>query len=81
MLVYVKQVHQTCDKQLDWAPAETLAYHYGKIAGASPLQFSGELLETGGIHNLGYGKIAWALPLQFSGELLETYRWKSRGHP
>ena len=24
-----------------------LAYHYGKIAGASPLQFSGELLETG----------------------------------
>ena len=37
---------------------------YGKIAGASPLQFSGKLLETGGIHNSGYGKIA--------GELYET---------
>ena len=37
-----------------------------------PLQFSGELLETGGIHNSGYGKIAGASPLQFSGELLET---------
>ena len=32
-----------------------LAYYYGKIAGASPLQFSGELLETGGIHKLIIG--------------------------
>ena len=29
MLVYIKQVLQTCEKQLDWAPAETP----GKIAG------------------------------------------------
>ena len=29
MVLYIKQVLQTCEKQLDWAPAETPA----KIAG------------------------------------------------
>jgi len=40
---------------------------YGKIAGALPLQFSGELLETGECHNSGCGKIAGLRPAIFSG--------------
>ena len=44
---------------------------YWKIAclrpSASGLLFSGELLETGSIHNLGYSKIAGLRPAIFSG--------------
>ena len=44
------------------------ASYYWKIAGASPLQFSGDLLDIGGIHKLLImGKLQGLRPCNFQG--------------
>ena len=81
MLVYIKQVLQTCEKQLDWATAETPAKIaglgtsrniLGKIAGLGTRRnYSG-----GGTHKLHImGKLQGLRPCNF-----QWNSWKL-GHP
>ena len=54
MLVYVKQVLQTCEKQLDWAPAETPTIFAGL---GNSRNIFGKIAELGTSRNTS-GKIA-----------------------
>ena len=71
MLVYVKQVLQTYEKQLDWAPAETPT----KIAGlGNSRNIFGKIAELGTSRNTSgniAGTISFILWENCRGELLE----------